>query len=280
MSRCRWSAVKRLTERPRLPPSTASRPLGTVYSNCRNVYIHGDRRTLTAATSTSVTITAPVVVPAARSALDPTFAADGLASHDVGFTSTAGVVVQSDGKSVIAGTAGVAGSESFGITRYNADGSLDTTFGDNGVSNASFGGDDVADAEVLLSNGDILIAGTSTTFVNGAAAGSQFALAEFTPAGALDTTFGNGTGEALTSFSSTAGVLSNDVAHALAVGPDGTIYVGGSSDTAGHGQDFAIAAYNSGGGLSTAFGGTGKVLLDFLGGNDSIAARRLEPRAN
>ena len=38
-------------------------------------------------------------------------------------------------QSVLIGTIGAAPGESFGITRYNADGSLDTAFGTGGVVN-------------------------------------------------------------------------------------------------------------------------------------------------
>ena len=62
------------------------------------------------------------------------------------------------------------------------------------------------------------------------------------------------------------------MARALAVDRNGTIYVGGSSDAAGHGLDFAIAAYSSSGAPSATFGANGKTSLDFMGGDDSIAA--------
>jgi uncharacterized delta-60 repeat protein len=205
-------------------------------------------------------------------ALDPTFGVNGLASHNVGLTSTAGVVVQSDGKSVIAGTAGTSPSQQFGVTRYNADGSLDTSFGTNGVVTSSFGGSDVASAVAYLpATGDILVAGTDTT-----ASGSRFVLAEYTPAGVLDTTF-NGTGFVLTSFSTTPGTMSHDTAKALAVASNGsTICVAGSSDAAGKGLDFAVASYNADGSANTRFGGSGMVTLDFAGGDDSINAIALQ----
>jgi uncharacterized delta-60 repeat protein len=72
--------------------------------------------------------------------LDPTFGAAGLAARDVGFSSTDGVARQPNGQSVIVGTSGSGSTQAFGLTRYNADGSLDTSFGTNGVANASFGG--------------------------------------------------------------------------------------------------------------------------------------------
>ena len=122
---------------------------------------------------------------------------------DVGLTSTAGLAVQDDGKSVIAGTIGSTGSQSFGITRYNADGTLDTSFGANGVTaydaspalpNAQHG------VSFSFPDGDILVAGTDTTLVNSQSTGSQFALVEYTSDGVLDTTFGNGAGYVLTKF--------------------------------------------------------------------------------
>ena len=200
--------------------------------------------TATDGTRTSATSIGIIVFPAPRiGGLDPSFGFGGVALRNLGISSTAGLAVVAGGKSVIAGTIASAGNEAFGLARLNADGSVDTTFGLNGVIGTPLPGNAEAGAEFLLPSGDILVAGTDTTLVNGQPAGSQFALVEYTSAGQLDTTFGNGAGYVLTSFSSTAGTLSNDVAHALTVGADGTIYVGGSSDAAGHGLDFAIAAF-------------------------------------
>src|SRR5215208_381188 len=70
------------------------------------------------------------VAPVAQAApgdLDPTFGTDGKVvtnftdREDVGYP----MVIQSDGKIVVAGTAG---SARFALARYNADGSLDTSF--------------------------------------------------------------------------------------------------------------------------------------------------------
>ena len=226
----------------------------------------------TAAISTSFAInsTAPAET---IGGLDPTFGVGGLASHDVGISSTEGVSLQSNGQSIILGTIGSGSSQSFGVTRYNADGSLDSSFGDNGVASASFGGSDAPLALTLLADGDILVAGTAVS----PSGGSQFALAEFTSSGALDTTFGNGTGEVLTSFSASAGTLTNDTANSLVVSPaGGTIYLGGSSDASGKGLDFAIAAYNADGSPNTSFGANGKTLLDFAGGDDVIRSLALQ----
>ena len=199
--------------------------------------------------------------------LDPNFGVNGLASHDLGFSATDNLAVQNDGKSVILGTAGAVGAQSIGLTRYNANGSLDGNFGNNGVIISSLGGSDQPAGLSLLPNGDILVVGTAS---------GQFLLAEYTPAGNLDTSFGGGTGYVVTSISGSGGALSPDTANALVVAPDGIIYVGGSSDAAAKGLDFAVAAYNADGSVDTSFGGTGTTLLDFSGGDDSINAMTLQ----
>jgi uncharacterized delta-60 repeat protein len=210
-------------------------------------------------------------------ALDPTFGTNGLASHNVGFTSTAGVAVQSDFKSIIVGTIGSSPNQQIGLTRYNADGSLDTTFGLNGVIASGFGGSDQATAVLYLpATGDILVAGTDTTD-----AGSQFVLAEYTSSGALDASFANGAGVVLTSFSTTLGTQSTDTAKALAVAANGsTIYIAGSSNAAGRGLDFAVASYNPDGSVNTDFGGSGTALFDFSGGDDSVNAIAVQTNGN
>jgi uncharacterized delta-60 repeat protein len=209
----------------------------------------------TAVTSTSFNIFPP---PSSIGGLDPNFGTQGLVSHFVGFNSTNGVA-QDGTQSVIIGTVGSSPNESFGITRYNADGSLDTTFGaGTGVVISSFAGtDDIPSAVIVLAGGQILVAGTATTD-----SGSQFAIAEYNADGSVDTGFGGGTGQALVSFAGSSNVL----LHAMAIGGS-TIYLAGSSN-----GDFAIAAINGDGTPATPFNGTGTLLLDFAGGDDSANA--------
>jgi uncharacterized delta-60 repeat protein len=222
--------------------------------------------------STSAVLNQSIVQPKVIGQLDPTFGINGIASQDVGFTATSGLAVQPDGKSVIAGVIGSPGSGTFGLTRYNADGSLDTAFAGGGVASVGFGGDDEQPASVVvLPNGQILEAGTST--LNGV--GSQFAVARFNADGSLDTTFGSGTGTVLTSFAANAGT-STDTANAIIPGTGGAFFIVGSSDANGAGKDFAIAAYNADGTPNTSFNGSGRELLDFSGGDDSANAAVLQ----
>src|SRR5262249_56341958 len=75
-----------------------------------------------------------------------------------------GVVVQPDGKIVAAGMAlGDLGSD-FAVTRYNSDGTLDTSFGINGIVTTDFGGNfEGAWSVALQTDGKIVAAGLTVT---------------------------------------------------------------------------------------------------------------------
>ncbi len=91
------------------------------------------------------------------------------------------VAVQADGKILVA-NASVSG---FALTRYNADGTLDT-FGTGGTVTTSFGGfSAVPHAITIQSDGKIVVAGTSFFGAN------QVAVARYNIDGSLDTSFGN-----------------------------------------------------------------------------------------
>jgi uncharacterized delta-60 repeat protein len=125
---------------------------------------------------------------------------------------------------------------------FSGDGKLTTDFG-NGAVDQAF--------RVRLTSGKILVAGQS---------GTDLALARYTSAGALDSTF-SGDGK-LTLNLSPAGSASNvDVARALAITADGKYLVAGEGN-----GDFAVARYNSDGTIDTGFGGgDGIATADFFG---------------
>lgn len=77
------------------------------------------------------------------------------------------VVVQSDGHILVAGSkdfSPYSGPEGdFLLARYNKDGSLDTTFGDEGKVSADFGSQDIAFTLALQSDGGVLVGGQRRT---------------------------------------------------------------------------------------------------------------------
>jgi uncharacterized delta-60 repeat protein len=119
-----------------------------------------------------------------------------------------------------------AGDTGFGLVRYNANGSIDKTFGTRGVAISDFGAgapDSASFALAVQSNGDIVAAGTAGVIVSGVFT-SSFGLARYTSAGVLDPTFGTG-GEVITSLG-TGGASS---VSALAIQSDGKVVAAGSS---------------------------------------------------
>ena len=175
------------------------------------------------------------------------------------------VRLQADGKIVVAGHA-YSGSNNFALARYNANGSLDTSFDGDGKLTTDFGGGtDLAFALALQADGKIVAAGEATVTSN-----IDFALARYNANGSLDTTFSSD-GKLVTDFS--AGY---DHGSAVAVQADGKIIVAGYAFGATM-FDFALARYNSNGDLDTTFDGDGKLVTDFAGDMDLAFAIALQP---
>jgi uncharacterized delta-60 repeat protein len=140
------------------------------------------------------------------------FIGDGMVTTDLGLDDGGrSVAVQPDGKILVTGYT----SDGFhvfqtGLVRYNANGSLDTTFGSGGMVVSFDGGSSVA----VQSDGKILVAGDST--------GYGFTLVRYDANGSLDTTFGSD-GKVTTGFSDTE----YSKAEQVAVQSDGKILVAG-----------------------------------------------------
>jgi uncharacterized delta-60 repeat protein len=189
--------------------------------------------------------------------LDDSFGSGGIVITDLG-TSSEGIediVLQPDGKIVAAGFANFfsAGTQDdFAVTRYNSDGSLDTSFGSGGiVSTDFFRGFDQIKAVALQPDGRIVTAG----FADISDGQNDFALARYNSDGSLDTTFGAG-GTITTDFGG-----GFDRAEAIALQTDGKIVAAGIGS-----NGFALARYNSDGSLDESFGTGGKVISDLFGG--------------
>ena len=79
------------------------------------------------------------------------------------------------------------------VSKLNSDGTIDSSFGENGISlvsftdaNSSIGNNDFINAATIQSDGKIVIAGLS----NGSGSDFKFCVARFNPQGTIDTTFG------------------------------------------------------------------------------------------
>ncbi|HEU5064712.1 MAG TPA: PASTA domain-containing protein [Gaiellaceae bacterium] len=200
--------------------------------------------------------------------LDTSFGSGGKVTTSFGPSSHDGanaLVRQPDGKLVAAGYTSDGSGYDFALARYNADGSLDTSFGSGGKVTTPIGsGHDLAFALVLQPDGKLVAAGDSS---NGS--DRDFALARYSPNGSLDTSFGSG-GKVTTWIGS-----GNDSAYALAVQPDGKLVAGGSN-LQGSQSVVALARFNTNGSLDSGFGTGGKVATAF-GGYAWATALALQP---
>lgn len=210
-----------------------------------------------------------VTLQAADGDLDATFGGgDGIVTTDFGttFDMAEEVAVQPDGKIVVAGTRFTSHGD-FAVARYNADGSLDATFGVGGIAftDLNAGSNDTAKAMALQADGKIVLAGQSITPVSPPA--EDFAVVRYNSDGSLDTTFGMG-GIVITDF----GASFFEGASSVALDSAGRIVVAGGSFTFATHRDFAVARYNPDGSLDTTFDGDGRVMTPVSLTNIDVAA--------
>lgn len=180
-----------------------------------------------------------------------------------------GVVVQKDGKIVVAGDSRKDGSSDFAVARYLDDGTLDSSFGSGGKAVTPVGSyDDVARGVALQSDGKIVVAGTCS---GSGIESADIALVRYLANGTPDPAFGSA-GKVITDL----GGGSDDSASALTVQGDGKILVAGSSNCNGS-YDFVLLRYRADGTPDATFGNGGKMVLPVGGGDDFGWALALQP---
>ncbi|GGJ53750.1 hypothetical protein [Deinococcus roseus] len=147
------------------------------------------------------------------------------------------IVLQPDGKIVVAGTSILtAGSnEDFVAVRYTTSGALDTSFGNAGITQISFGsniGQEQANGLDLQADGKIVLAGRTRS----SGGNYDLAMVRLTTAGALDSTFGK-SGRVVTVVGP-----NSDTGQAIKVW-NNKIYLAGTSFVTGNNNDYALARY-------------------------------------
>jgi uncharacterized delta-60 repeat protein len=151
-----------------------------------------------------------------------------------------------------------------GVARFNSDGTLDTTFGVNGITGTST-------PDIWEQANDIAVQPDGRIVVIGQIkpAGMEpvrFLVMRLDADGTLDTGFGtNGVAETAL-FSD-----ENDHATAVTLQSDGRIVVVGQNANLGQ-PDFAIARYNVDGSLDADFAEDGMTTVDFFGSVDAARA--------
>lgn len=206
--------------------------------------------------------------------LDTTFNGTGtVTTPATAFGSDSGkaVAIQTDGKIVVAGdvpgfTNDINTSSDIAVIRYHANGSIDTSFGVNGVRYITIGTFDRAASVAVDSNGAIVVAGET----NDTGGTNDIFLFRLTAAGTADTTF-NGNGVIRYDASSGLG----DGAQSVIVEPDNQVLIAGygTIPTGVSNQVrfvMLVQRYNADGTLDTSFGTNG-TNTTIIGNNHDVA---------
>lgn len=200
--------------------------------------------------------------------LDASFGTGGRTTADISGANdwVSAAAIQPDGKVVVVGYApNGAAYEDFFVARFDADGSLDESFGINGKrltdfpDSRGYSDDNYANDVAVQADGSIVVAGSSN---------ENFALARYNAAGSLDPTF-DADGRALTDLGTYG-----ESARAVALQPDGKIVAVGSTE---YGEDFALVRYNPDGSLDPAFDGDGKLVNYISSGEDYARDVAIDP---
>ena len=235
--------------------------------------------------------------------LDPTFGVGGRVTADLlgsaDDRARAGVAVQADGKLVVAGTTtptnayvpgtfGIAAFPDFAVARFNADGTLDPTFGDGGRVVVDFGPTadafgragrryDVAEDVAVAPDGTVVVVGRSSLGYDPDGRDADVAVLRLDRAGRPVA----GGGKLLLDLGA-AGRPTTEVARGVAVAPDGSAYLaattGGATPLAFDPASPppvpttapALLRLTPGGALDPAFGAAGVATVD-LGPGDGRA---------
>jgi uncharacterized delta-60 repeat protein len=196
--------------------------------------------------------------------LDLAFGNNGKIVTDIGTDlDTAGsIIIQPDNKIIAVGYAYsfTTFDYDFALVRYNSDGTIDQSFGNNGKVTTDFGANfDFALSGNLQPDGKIIAVGYT---------GFGFALVRYNSNGTLDTTF-DGDGKVSIAFTGTITGWSS------LVQPDGKIVAAGSVRN-GSNYDFALIRCNSDGLLDSTFGTSGRVTTEFSALRDEIRSLAIQ----
>ncbi len=193
--------------------------------------------------------------------LDSTFGQGGIvetAINSLGDDNLSSTAIQSDGKIIAAGDIYDGSYHSLAVSRYNTDGSLDYTFGTNGIAITNIGTPAAINYYLAIqSDGKIVVAGS---MYNGS--DYDFLVLRFKSNGALDIAFGNN-GITTTHIGS-----SNDIVSSVSIQSDGKIVVAGDYNSGGNNYDFAAVRFTTDGNLDNTFGTNGIVKTPIGSSND------------
>lgn len=145
------------------------------------------------------------------------------------------------------------------IVRLTSTGAVDTAYGTNGVVSLASASVYSANSGILQADGKLIIVGLGSL---------KIAVARYTMAGVLDSSFGNG-GVALVNTSTIQN--SNPSTSDVAISSSGKLFVSGSAKISGSYSSAVVVSLNSDGTVDTSFGIAGISAFTFSSGVNNVA---------
>lgn len=183
------------------------------------------------------------------------------------------MAIQSDGKIVVAGTAEVSSGSKiydFGVARFNADGTIDNSFGTNGVVTTNINANDIPEGIAVQSDGKIVVGGTSDEDGD-----ANYTVVRYTAGGAPDNTYGSG-GIATYDMATFGTAGSKDHGHGMALQTDGKVLVTGfSAPAAGGNGNVVTMRLTTTGALDVTFSGDGIANFNYGVSNTDEGSRAI-----
>lgn len=195
--------------------------------------------------------------------LDLTFANNGVAITDVSPTNSSDfgdAVIINNNKILATGSAinSNGGSFDFALAQYNLDGSLDSSFGNNGIVTMDLNGSsNLSICSVIQSDNKIITVGVISNF------NRDVAIVRFNADGSLDTSYAN---NGIFIYDNGFG---DDFGKWVDILPDNSIIVGCQTTSSILSKDYTILKLNELGNLDLSFGDNGKMTTN-IGNNDGL----------
>jgi len=192
--------------------------------------------------------------------LDTNFGTGGSVRTPIPLVTAVGsaIAVQpADGKILVAGSTFNAGVTGIALVRYDTDGALDLTFGNQGVVSAAIGPGTANDVvSLVLQNTNIIVAGATSD--------GNFVLRRYDSTGTLDLTFG----DAATPGTRKTKVGLTATTPAIALHAGGIVLAGGALPLAS--MNVVLVRYSANGVPDATFG-SGGIVLTSIGSSDSFS---------
>jgi uncharacterized delta-60 repeat protein len=216
-----------------------------------SVDVQSNGRIVVTGTDTGVNQDVAVVRYTTTGALDGTFDGDGkqFVNYFGGADYAGAVKVQADNKIVVVGGSQQPGSyRRFVLTRFNANGSFDTTFGTGGEATADFGADAWAKDVELTTDGKYVVGGWLDTDTTGEEAKPDFTVARFNANGLLDASFGTAGRTTIATGGDQNGF------YGVEIQQNGKVLIGGTARDAGGLTYAGVARLTAAGAPDATFG--------------------------